>query len=345
VSKLPWTPETRDVVVVGGSAGAVTAVRQLVAGLPEDLGAALFVTIHRGNGLPAVLAEILNAAGPLPAVMAKEGQPFARGHIYVASPDHHLIVGRDHVHVRRGPRENRTRPAIDPMFRSAAVSCSTRVIGVLLSGLLNDGTSGLTAIRRCGGLAVVQDPSDALFGDMPRSAIEQGAVDEIAPLAAMGDLLARLTRQRRPPPVEVPGLIRAEAFIAAQELHMDPDNNPIGTLSPLTCPECHGAMYEIRDGKLLRYRCHTGHAYTAESLRNEQAEGWEEALYNALRVQEEQLALTRRMAEVAREFGAEPSAVAFEERARSYAEGVEIIRNLIASGQAGNGAVAELADG
>jgi two-component system chemotaxis response regulator CheB len=333
------------VVVVGGSAGGVTAVKRLAAGLPEDFDAALFVTIHRGSGLPAVLADILSTAGPLPAAMAQEGEPFARGRIYVAQPDHHLIVGRDHVHVRRGPRENRTRPAIDPMFRSAAVNCSTRVIGVLLSGLLNDGTSGLIAIRRCGGLAVVQDPSDALFGDMPRSAIEQGAADEIAPLAAIGDLLVRLTRQRRPPSVEIPGIIRAEAFIAAQELHMDPDNNPIGTLSPLTCPECHGAMYEIREGSLLRYRCHTGHAYTAEALQNEQAEGWEYALYNALRVQEEQLALTHRMSELARESGAQASAKDLEERARGYAEGVEIIRRLIASGQVGNGAVREVADG
>ena len=345
MSEPPWAPETRDVVVVGGSAGGVTAVKRLVAGLPEDFGAALFVTIHRGSGLPSVLADILSAAGPLPAVMAKEGEPFARGRIYVAPPDHHLIVGCDHVHVRRGPRENRTRPAIDPMFRSAAVSCSTRVIGVLLSGLLNDGTSGLIAIRRCGGLAVAQDPRDALFGDMPRGAIEQGAVDEVAPLAHLSDALVRLTRQRRPPPVEIPGMLRAEAFIAAQELHMDPDNNPIGTLSPLTCPECHGAMYEIREGKLLRYRCHTGHAYTAEALRNEQAEGWEDALYNALRVQEEQLALTRRMAEVAREYGAGLSAEAFEERARGYAEGAEIVRHLIAAGQVGNAAAAELADG
>jgi two-component system chemotaxis response regulator CheB len=170
-------------------------------------------------------------------------------------------------------------------------------------------------------------------------------VDEVAPLAHLSDVLVRLTRQRRPPPVEIPGMLRAEAFIAAQELHMDPDNNPIGTLSPLTCPECHGTMYEIREGKLLRYRCHTGHAYTAEALRNEQAEGWEDALYNALRVQEEQLTLTRRMAEMAREYGAGLSAEAFEERARGYAEGAEIIRHLIASGQVGNAAAAELADG
>src|SRR4051795_8584407 len=181
--------DNRDVIVIGGAAGGVEAVTRLARGLPADLPAAVLVAIHRGPDGAGLLAEILDAAGPLPAAMAEEGQPLERGRIYVAPPDRHLLVGHDHVHVRRGPRENRTRPAIDPLFRSAAANCTSRVIGVVLSGMQNDGSSGLLAIKRCGGLAVVQDPKDARFGEMPASAIAHGAVDHVSRLAELPDLL------------------------------------------------------------------------------------------------------------------------------------------------------------
>src|SRR5215218_5780920 len=170
---------THDIIVVGGSAGAVEVTRSLAARLPGDLPAAVFVAIHRSSEGPAYLDKVLSASGPLPALSAEEGMLVQRGHIYVAPPDHHLLVGRGHVHVRRGPKENRTRPAIDPLFRSAAVNATTRVIGLLLSGSLDDGTAGLLAIRRCGGVAVVQDPGDARFGEMPASAIANGAADHV----------------------------------------------------------------------------------------------------------------------------------------------------------------------
>ena len=165
----------RDVVVIGASAGGVEAVRRLVGMLPADLAAAVFVVLHRGIEEPNLLANVLGAGARLLAVTATDGQRFRRGCVYVAPPDRHLLVGHDHVHVRRGPRENRVRPAIDPLFRSAAANCTTRVIGVVLTGLLNDGTAGLRAIKLCGGLAVVQDPDDAAYDSMPRSAIENGS--------------------------------------------------------------------------------------------------------------------------------------------------------------------------
>jgi two-component system chemotaxis response regulator CheB len=326
----------RDVIVVGASAGGVEATRRLAAALPADLPATLFVVVHRGPDRPGYLAEILGAAGPLPAMVAEEGAPFVRGRIYVAPPDLHLLVGRDHVHVRRGPRENRVRPAIDPLFRSAAVHCSTRVVGVVLTGLLDDGTSGLQAIRRCGGVAVAQDPRDADFKDMPLSAVRHGAADHVLALDRMPDLLSRLARGPRPPAVEPPANLRMEALIAAQELSMDPDQKRLGELSPLTCPECHGSLYEIHDGTFLRFRCHTGHAFTAEALRSEQGKAWERALYDALRAQEEQAALLRRMAGDARQLGAARQADDFALRARSYEEGAQIIRGLLsrANGEA-----------
>jgi two-component system chemotaxis response regulator CheB len=334
---LPSAPgATRDVIVVGGSAGALEALRRLVAGLPADLGAAVFVVIHRGAGSPPVLAELLDAAGPLPAVVAEEGTRFAPGRIHVAPPDHHLLVGRDHLHVRRGPRENRARPAIDVLFRAAAVNCSTRVVGVLLSGLLDDGTAGLLAIRRCGGVALVQEPEDALFPDMPRSAIDHGAADHVLPARRLAGCVAALARGPRPPAVEAPERLRLETLIAAQELRMDPDRNPLGTLSASTCPECHGAMYEMQEDGVLRYRCHTGHAFTGEALRAAGAEDLEGILYNALRAQKEQMALCRRLADDARRRRHLSSADEHERRARSYAEGAQIIGRLLGGRRGGS---------
>ena len=233
----------RDVIVVGGSAGGVEAMRELAGGLPADLPAAVLVAIHRGPDQPSLLAQVLDAAGPLPAVAAEDGQRLERGRIHVAPADRHLLVERDHLHVRRGPRENHSRPAIDPLFRSAAATCSTRVIGVLLSGMLNDGTSGLLAIKHCGGLAVVQDPKDAAYPEMPRNALAYVAVDHVLPLAGIAPLLAaRAATPPPPPPAKVPEEIRIEALIAAEELFVMPDQHRLGTLSPLTCPECDGSL-------------------------------------------------------------------------------------------------------
>jgi hypothetical protein len=184
--------------------GGVGALRRLLGGLPTDLRASLFIVLHTADRVPDLLARVLDNDSSLPVVTAVEGERFVPGKVYVAPPNRHLIVGHDHVYVRRGPPENGTRPAIDPLFRSAAASCTTRVIGVLLTGLLNDGSSGLQAIKLCGGLAIVQDPSDAAYDEMPRSAIQCVAVDHILPLDAIPAKLAALTVERRPPPCEVP---------------------------------------------------------------------------------------------------------------------------------------------
>ena len=273
---------------------------------------------------------MLGSTSRLPVVTAEEGQSFASGHVYVAPPDRHLIVGHDHVHVRRGPRELGSRPAIDSLFRSAAVNCTTRVIGVLLTGLLNDGTSGLQAIKRCGGLAVVQDPSDAAYDEMPRSAIRHVATDHVLPLEEISAGLVALAREPRPPAGEIPGEIRAEALIAAQELRDMDHLSRSGSISPITRHECHGSLQEIVDGELVRYRCHTGHAFTLETLGAIQADEWERALYGAFRAQQERAMLVRRMANEARREGAARSAEQLQKRALSYEEGAELLRRLIA---------------
>jgi len=327
------------VITIGGSAGAVDVLLRLVGNLPADLPAALLVVIHRSPEGPGLLAEILEASGPLPAVLAEEGQRLEQGRIYVAPPDRHLLVESDHLHVRRGPLENRSRPAIDPLFRSAAVCCTTRVIGVVLSGMLNDGTSGLMAIKRCGGLTMVQDPRDALFPDMPRSALSRVEIDHVVAVADMAPLLARLAASpSQQASVEVPEEIRIEALIAAQELTVMPDQYRLGTLSTLTCPDCHGTMVEIREGDLIRFRCHTGRAYTLETLALTQSEAWERTLYAAMRAQQEQALLVRRMGDQARLKGYAHQADAFLRRERDYEDGAEVIRQMLAqgNGQAGS---------
>jgi two-component system chemotaxis response regulator CheB len=320
----------RDVVVIGASMGGVEALRRLLAGLPADLPAALFVVLHSADHQPGLLARVLGSASVLPVATAQEGERFARGQVYVAPPDRHLIVGHDHLHVRRGPREHCSRPAIDPLFRSAAASCMTRVTGVLLTGLLDDGTSGLRAIKRCGGVALVQDPDDAAYDEMPRSAIRHVAVDHILPLGAIPAALDRLVREPRPPAGEVPEEIRAEALIAAQEVRHMSHPKPAGAISPITCPECHGSLQEIVDGGLVRYRCHTGHGFTLETLGEAQGEAWERALYGAYRAQQERAMLVARLAGEARREGAARSAEQLEQRAESYEEGAELLRQLIA---------------
>jgi two-component system chemotaxis response regulator CheB len=337
----PPDPENsnRDLIVIGASAGGVEALRELLGGLPGDLPAALFVVLHTANHAPGLLAQILGRSSRLPVVTAMEGQRFERGHVYVAPPDLHLIIGHDHVHVRRGPRENGSRPAIDPLFRSAAASCTTRVIGVLLTGMLNDGTSGLQAIKRCGGLTLVQDPHDAAYGEMPRSALRHVSVHHVLPLHEIPATLSALAREARPPPGEVPEDIRAEALIAAQEIS---DMRPFEegrTISPITCPECHGSMQEIVNGDLVRYRCHTGHAFTLEALGELQADAWERALYNAYRAQQERAILVGRMADEARARGAATAAEQLEERAQSYEEGADMLRDLLARGNRSGGAI------
>jgi two-component system chemotaxis response regulator CheB len=256
---MPWAASAsapdlaaHDIIVVGASMGGVEALRRLLSRLPADLPASLFVALHTADHHPDMLAQVLGNGSSLPVATAIEGERFSPGRVYLAPPDRHLIVGHDHVHVRRGPRENSARPAIDPLFRSAAASCTTRVIGVLLTGLLNDGTAGLRAIKRCGGLAMVQDPADAAYDQMPRSAIKYVAVDHVLPLDAIASTVAALALERRAPPREVPDDIRAEALVAGQEFRDMEHADRTGPLSPITCPDCHGTMQEIMDGGLVR---------------------------------------------------------------------------------------------
>jgi two-component system chemotaxis response regulator CheB len=330
---------TRDIVVIGASSGGLEALQRLVRQLEPDLPATLFVVVHIGAS--SQLADVLSLGSNLPVVRARTGQHFKRGTIYVAIPGCHLLLHGDHVLLRRGPKENLARPAIDPLFRSAAASHGGRTIGVILSGALTDGTAGLRAIKRCGGQTVVQDPRDAMSPDMPRSALRHVDVDHISRIDDMAPLLARLVRLPAGQTPDIPLDIRLETAIAAQELADMRANDRLGKPSRFTCPECHGALWEIEDGSMLRYRCHTGHALTADTVLSSQAEEIDRLLDTLLRSHQERAALAERMAVHERANDRQALADQLERRAREYAADAALVEELRRNGDAGSGVTGE----
>jgi two-component system chemotaxis response regulator CheB len=281
------------IVVVGASAGGVEALADLATSLPDNLPAAVFVVLHLPATGTSALPEILRRHGPLPAAHVRDGEPIQSGRVYVAPPDHHVVLRTGHVHLSRGPRENGHRPAIDPLFRSAAREYGTRVIGVVLSGTLDDGTAGLLAIKSRGGVAVVQDPEDALYTGMPGNALEHVQVDHVASAASMGKLLASLIANlAEPPPAPALSDMQVEVEMEGFSLEAFEGTHP-GRPSGFSCPDCNGVLWQIQDGGLERYRCRVGHAWSPESLLTQQSEALEAALWVALRSPEERAALAR----------------------------------------------------
>lgn len=322
-----------DIVVIGASAGGVEATRSIAAGLPADLPAAVFMVVHIGEG--SRLATIIDRAGPLRACQPAGGEPIECGRIYVAGPGAHLLLHDGHMLVRRGPRENRSRPAIDALFRSAAASHGGRVVGAVLTGSLDDGASGLRAVQRCGGLAVVQDPADALFPEMPISALRVLAPDHVVRVADLPALLARLVVEPAAPTPAIPVDIRLETAIAAQELADPAIDDALGVTSRFTCPDCQGALWEIEDGDMLRYRCHVGHAFTADAVLSARDEEIERLLGGLLRSHQQRAAFARRMVERERRRDHSRLVEQLEARARDYEDDAELVRRLFPSLDAG----------
>jgi two-component system chemotaxis response regulator CheB len=289
----------RDIVVVGTSAGGVEALRALVGGLPADFPGSVFVVMHTAPDSPGVLAQILERSGPLPATNATNREPIRPGHIYVAPPDAHLLLEPGRMRLTHGPKENRFRPAVDPLFRSAAQVFGPRVVGVILTGGLDDGTSGLWAIKRLGGVAVVQDPDEAFMPSMPLSALAQVEVDHTLPLAGIPAVLARLASQTvaEQGGYEVPEELNIEVKIAMEDNGLESGITKLGTPSIFTCPECHGTLLQLKENGRTRYRCHTGHAFSADSLLSQLTESVEETLWSAIRSIDESVMLIRHMAE------------------------------------------------
>lgn len=322
----------RDIIVVGASAGGVYALRELVASLPADLNASIFVVMHVSAHSPSYLPDILTGAGPLPAIHPKDGELVQPGYIYVAPPDHHLLVEYDQVIVKKGPKENRFRPSIDALFRSAAYTYGSRVIGVVLTGMLDDGTSGMWSIKRLGGTTIVQEPNEAMYPSMPDNVLDNVEVDYQLSVSEMAAVLTQLSSETVPSgKMEIPedelDLMETEINIAAQDSAFEMGILNLGELTPLTCPECNGALISIKEGKLIRYRCHTGHAFTASTLLAETTKVVEESFWKAVRSLEETVILleqsSKQFAEGGNHVAAEQfsvKAVETRERARKAHE-------------------------
>jgi two-component system chemotaxis response regulator CheB len=337
-----------DIIVIGASAGGVEALLTIARGFPRDLPAAVFVVLHVSPHSRSVLPNILTRGGVLSAHHPRSGEPIENGRIYVAPPDYHLLIERGRVRVVRGPQENGSRPAVDPLFRTAAVSYGKRVVGVVLTGNLDDGTAGLAAIERAGGITIVQDPQEAIYSGMPASAIENVAVDHMLRLSEIAPQLVRLAHE----PVEEamasnPGKnckvdqMKTEARIDAMQPEAIHSDDRPGVPSIFACPDCHGTLFEIDDGKLARFRCRVGHAYSPESLLAAQANAVEEALWTALRALEEKVALTRRLLDRLTERGHGASAAAFQKQMEETEKQAEVLRRVLL--QDGSAAVADLA--
>ncbi len=321
----------RDLIVIGASAGGIEALQQICAALPRNLKAAVLVVIHTSPNSGGLLPKLLSRVGPIPASHPRNGERIEKGNIYVAPPDHHLIVERGILRIIRGPQENHHRPAIDPTFRSAAVSYGRRVIGVVLTGLLDDGTSGLMVIRARGGAAVVQDPRTALFPPMPESALERVPDAYVVSLTEIPVLLETLTKEQVEP-AKLPAQESAAASeVRLAELDMSEVENEIrnGVPSPYGCPECGGVLWEIDQSGLLRFRCRVGHAYTARHLRAEQHHAVEAALWAALRALEESASLYKRMADRARFSKHDQSLRVYEERAENAESNSKTLRDFL----------------
>ena len=307
---------------------------ELVKNLPAEFDASLLVVLHVAPSSPSILPQILARSGPLTASHAADGEPIRKGHIYVAPPDHHLLVEGNRLLVKKGPKENRFRPSIDALFRSAAYSYGSRVVGIILSGMLDDGTSGLWSVKRLGGRVIIQDPDDAEFGSMPRSVMEYVDVDCILPVSKIAPELQRLLQEEAPgteplQAVEEERFLR-EINIAAQNNALDMGSQNFGKPSLLTCPECSGALMEVKEGKLIRYRCHTGHAFTSSALLAGVTKSVEENMWQVVRGLEEAYMLLDQSAKQYREAGNEKDAVKFAAKAAQLRDRSRNIQKLIA---------------
>jgi two-component system chemotaxis response regulator CheB len=322
----------QPIVVLGGSAGALEAISTVLGGLPGNLDASLFIVLHTAPQGGGALAQILGRATGIKVEAAVDGAPIERSRVYVAPPDHHLTLSRESMQVERGPRENGFRPAIDPLFRSAAKVFDSRAVGVILSGALDDGTFGLMALKQAGGAAIVQHPYEAFLPSMPLSAIQNVEVDyivrsnEIAPLLIQASMTG-LTKTR--PETEQPAT--PEEAGGQRDITLD-TKRPDDFVTPpshFACPECGGTLWQLKEGNLERFRCHTGHGFTIEALLSSQNGKLEGALWSAVRVLMERAALHRQIANRTESRGMSLASTRHRDRAHAEEKNADLIRDIL----------------
>ncbi|HEY9750481.1 MAG TPA: chemotaxis protein CheB [Allocoleopsis sp.] len=326
-----------DIIVIGTSAGGLKALGMVLGALPPNLDATLFIVQHLAADKPSLLPQILADVSALPVAHPSDGELIQSARIYVAPPDHHLLINQGVMRVVRGPQENRFRPAIDTLFRSAARAYGPRVVGVVLTGYLDDGTVGLQAIKKRGGVAIVQDPSEAEYPSMAKSALRFVRVDYCLPLAEISDRLVQLSKEPAAEEEAYPVTeeIEVESKIAEQGMNTQEfleHVEAIGTRTTYTCPECNGSIWQIGTSEPLRFRCHTGHSFTANVFLSEQTQNLENALWSAVRAMEEKVTFSRQMAERMESYNLLNDAAKYQEHAKGLDQEVAMIRGLILNG-------------
>lgn len=306
----PERQPRRGLVVIGASAGGVETLKDVVAGLPAALPAAVCVVLHIAPSSPSALAQILGRAGPLPCRPAEDRDPLREGTIMVAPPDHHLVVEDGVVRLSVGPRENGHRPSVDVLFRSAAAVWHERVIGVILSGTRDDGAAGLAAIKAGGGATIVQDPDEAMYPGMPSSALAHVAVDAVVPSALIAQTVCAMVRGEDPGP----GTGNGETVRASE-----------GKTVTSVCPECGGVLTEEHPAGVPQWECHVGHRYSSRSLADAQGVRVEQALWTAVRMLRDRSALLKRMADHAEARQQPRSARRFRNQARDASDQADVV--------------------
>lgn len=324
------TSPKRDIITIGGSAGSGAVLKNLAADLPGDLLASIFISTHVPAHGPGFLADMLTSIAALPVSQAIDGQPIELGHIYLAAPDRHLLLVGETIRLGTGPRENMARPAIDPLFRSAALSFGPRVVGVVLTGMLDDGASGLASIKDQGGTTVVQHPLDAHADQMPLAAIEATAVDYVTSASDLARTLVGIAGSEAGPAQPPTDDLRLEVDIAFGARLGSQHLRELAEPSALSCPDCHGVLSEIIGSRPLRYRCQIGHGYTAEALVS-RIDEVDEAIRVAMRIMEERVTLVERMARDARDTGRKALVELYEARAEEYRRYATTLRDAAVS--------------
>lgn len=325
------------VIVVGASAGGMNALSEFAGQLERGIDAAIFIVMHlSGTGISSSLVNNLQSFTTLKCEIAEEGASIIKGHIYIASPNLHLLVKKDKIILGRGPEENRWRPSIDVLFRSAAAAYSTRVIGVVLTGLLDDGTTGMLAIRRSGGTCIVQNPNEAEYPDMPLSVLENMEVNYCISLSQMGEVISGIT-QTIPEEIPAPNDVIIESQIA-ERVVVDYDHiKQLGEKSIYACPDCGGGLWDITkddgQGKVVRYRCHIGHSYSEKDLVIKQGEIFEATLWTALRIMEERRNLLKKMADEHAKKGLSAMAKSYKDKTDAIQVHVDQMKEVLFASQ------------
>jgi two-component system chemotaxis response regulator CheB len=337
IGKIAGEPNANDerIIVIGASAGGLEALKAIVKSLPANFSASIFIVWHMSPDVRGILPQVFNRLNSIYAADAYDKEIIKPNRIYVAPPDHHLLIEKGRVRITRGPKENRFRPAIDPLFRSAAYYYSNHVIGIILSGALDDGTAGLLTIKQHGGIAIVQDPDDAEVPSMPLNAARQVAIDYSVAVEEIPGLLVRLLKEK--PPKKKQAIkdekTKTEIEIAAEEGGLEKGVINLGAPSPFACPECHGVLLAIKDGTLTRYRCHTGHAYSVDTLLAFISEKVEDSLYNAIRGLDETIMLLNHIGDHYAEVNHSRLAAFYFQKAKAAEARAAIIRRAALSSE------------